>query len=58
MGDKVLQYVGKLLKDICQEPMLPVRYGGEEFAVLMPGTTIDAAAEIAEKYVKNSGDPY
>ena len=49
MGDKVLQYVGKLLKDICQEPMLPVRYGGEEFAVLMPGTTIDAAAEIAEK---------
>jgi len=35
MGDKVLQYVGKLLKDICPEPMLPVRYGGEEFAVLM-----------------------
>jgi diguanylate cyclase len=49
MGDKVLQYVGKLLKDICPEPMLPVRYGGEEFAVLMPGVNIDSASEIAEK---------
>lgn len=49
MGDKVLQYVGKLLKDVCPEPMLPVRYGGEEFAVLMPGVDIDSASEIAEK---------
>ncbi|WP_067863788.1 GGDEF domain-containing protein [Neptuniibacter marinus] len=49
MGDKVLQYVGKLLKDVCPEPMLPVRYGGEEFAVLMPGVNIESASEIAEK---------
>lgn len=49
MGDKVLQYVGKLLKDICLEPMLPVRFGGEEFAVLMPGTSKEQAFEIAEK---------
>ena len=49
MGDKVLQYVGKLLKEVCQEPMLPVRFGGEEFAVLMPGTEQNDAAIIAEQ---------
>ncbi|WP_299177186.1 GGDEF domain-containing protein [uncultured Neptuniibacter sp.] len=49
MGDKVLQYVGKLLKEVCQEPMLPVRFGGEEFAVLMPGTTKKEAADIADQ---------
>jgi diguanylate cyclase len=49
MGDKVLQYVGKLLKEVCPEPMLPVRFGGEEFAVLMPSTSVDEAANIAEQ---------
>lgn len=49
MGDKVLQYVGKLLKETCPEPMLPVRFGGEEFAILMPGTDKDTAATIAEQ---------
>lgn len=49
MGDKVLQYVGKLLKDSCPEPMIPVRYGGEEFAVLMPGSTQETASKLAEE---------
>lgn len=49
MGDKVLQYVGKLLKEVCPEPMLPVRFGGEEFAVLMPQTNKATAAELAEQ---------
>lgn len=47
MGDKVLQYVGKLLRDMCPEPMLPVRFGGEEFAVLLPGATAQDAAELS-----------
>ena len=49
MGDKVLQYVGKLLKEVCPEPMLPVRFGGEEFAVLMPKTDKETAASLAEQ---------
>jgi len=49
MGDKVLQYVGKLLKEVCPEPMLPVRFGGEEFAVLMPQTDKETAAALAEQ---------
>ncbi|MCO4757073.1 MAG: GGDEF domain-containing protein [Oceanospirillaceae bacterium] len=47
MGDKVLQYVGKLLRDFCPEPMLAVRYGGEEFAVIMPALTASKSAELA-----------
>ncbi|MEH6579212.1 MAG: diguanylate cyclase [Amphritea sp.] len=48
MGDKVLQYVGKMVKSECTDPLLPVRFGGEEFAILMPKTTTEAAAELAE----------
>lgn len=48
MGDKVLQYVGKLLKTECVEPILPVRFGGEEFAILMIGKEKRAATALAE----------
>ncbi|WP_027859161.1 GGDEF domain-containing protein [Marinobacterium jannaschii] len=48
MGDKVLQYVGKLLRDSCSEPNLPVRFGGEEFAILLQKATVAEAAEVAE----------
>jgi diguanylate cyclase len=48
MGDKVLQYVGKLLKENTAEPLLAVRFGGEEFAVLLPGGTLDEGARLAE----------
>ncbi len=48
MGDKVLQYFGKLLKDECKEPTLAVRFGGEEFAILLIGQPLSLAAELAE----------
>lgn len=48
MGDKVLSYVGALLKEGCPAPMLPVRYGGEEFAVLVSGESLKHAAQVAE----------
>ena len=48
MGDKVLQYVGKMVKSECTDALLPVRFGGEEFAVLMPKKTTEEAATLAE----------
>ncbi|MDF2182877.1 GGDEF domain-containing protein [Neptuniibacter sp. CAU 1671] len=48
MGDKVLQHVGKLLQANCPEPMIPVRYGGEEFAVILPECSAHKAAAVAE----------
>jgi diguanylate cyclase len=52
MGDKVLQYVGRLLKEECAEPLIPVRFGGEEFAVMLPGMQQADAEAIAERLRK------
>ena len=49
MGDKVLQYVAKLVMNECPAPFLPVRFGGEEFAMLLPGQDCTASAALAEK---------
>jgi len=49
MGDQVLKLVGKLLKTECKEPIVPVRFGGEEFALLCLGVDLKKANEIAEK---------
>ena len=49
MGDQVLKFVGQLLKSECQKPLVPVRFGGEEFALLCPRMDISKAVKIAEK---------
>ena len=49
IGDQVLKYVGDLLKKECPETVVPVRFGGEEFAMLCPNYSIDKAQEVAEK---------
>ncbi|NRA19338.1 MAG: GGDEF domain-containing protein [Oceanospirillaceae bacterium] len=48
MGDQVLKFVGKLLKAECPAPIVPVRFGGEEFALLCPGMDLDKTREVAE----------
>lgn len=48
-GDEVLRAVGQQLVSTCREMDLPCRYGGEEFAVIMPATRIDAAKVAAER---------
>jgi diguanylate cyclase len=48
-GDEVLKGVGRVLRDTCREMDIPCRYGGEEFAVIMPAMTGDAAKLGAER---------
>lgn len=48
-GDMVLRAVGTVLQDACDGEQLPCRLGGEEFMALLPKTSLEAAAEIAEK---------
>ena len=38
-GDKVLQHLGALLKTQVRQYDIPVRFGGEEFAVILPATS-------------------
>ena len=48
-GDRVLQEVADLLRASVRGSDIAVRYGGEEFAVLLPGTPAQVAAERAEE---------
>lgn len=51
-GDDALKAVASVLKNNTRRPLdSAFRYGGEEFAVLLPNTPIDAAAKIAKKIV-------
>ena len=48
-GDTVLSQMGKLLMDSLRKDDAPVRYGGEEFAVLAPQTNLLQTYRVAEK---------
>lgn len=56
MGDKVLYMAATLIKSICRDTDYVFRYGGEEFAVLLPETTVNEAYEIAERVRKKISD--
>jgi two-component system, cell cycle response regulator len=47
-GDQVLRVLGKLLRSAAKPHELAARYGGEEIALILPGTTRAAAAKTAE----------
>lgn len=49
MGSKVLFEVGQLLKEIVREVDTVIRYGGDEFTVLLVETGSDGALIIAER---------
>lgn len=60
-GDAVLSAVAKGLEKTVRNVDLVARYGGEEFAVVLPGTGIELAKEVAErvrKYVESARFPY
>lgn len=48
-GDEVLVSFTRLIKDCVRRGDLVVRYGGEEFCVLLPATTLSAATALAER---------
>ncbi|MDR6958651.1 diguanylate cyclase (GGDEF)-like protein [Pseudomonas brassicacearum] len=65
-GDHCLAEVAQVLKDCCHRKAdLAVRYGGEEFAVLLPDTNLNGAMALAEqirhrvidKHITHAGSP-
>jgi len=49
VGDQVLRFVASTLKANITGKDVAARYGGEEFAVVMPGTPLRAAIEVANQ---------
>ena len=49
MGDQVLKLVGKALRDCVRDGDMPARFGGEEFAVILPDATLPAATVIGDR---------
>ncbi|MCZ6641366.1 MAG: GGDEF domain-containing protein [Gammaproteobacteria bacterium] len=49
VGDEVLQFVAKKLISTAKPEDLSARYGGEEFCLILPGTSLTAAAALGER---------
>jgi diguanylate cyclase (GGDEF)-like protein/PAS domain S-box-containing protein len=48
-GDKVLQIISSLMKDLLRQTDVIGRYGGDEFLLILPETALKGAREIAER---------
>jgi diguanylate cyclase (GGDEF)-like protein len=48
-GDQVLQMVTREIEACCRKADLPARWGGDEFAILMPETSCTDAGLVAER---------
>ncbi len=48
-GDKVLKQTGDIMRNTIRGADQAFRYGGDEFAILLPQTKIEAAYEVAER---------
>ncbi len=55
MGDEVLSQIGKIIATHTRKSDFAVRYGGEEFLIIMPKTSENEAFAVAEK-IKESVD--
>jgi len=51
-GDRVLKFIASVLSEKVRATDFVSRYGGEEFAVLLPETSVDRARVVAEKIRK------
>jgi len=48
--DMVLSEIGKMLKEYIRQSDLICRYGGEEFAIILPNTRAENARKVCERF--------
>jgi diguanylate cyclase (GGDEF)-like protein len=49
VGDAVLTEMSRILRKHCRQSDIPARWGGEEFAILLPNTDISGGQALAER---------
>ncbi len=52
VGDQVLKQVSQIIKDVVRSVDRTIRFGGEEFSILLPETIVDEALNVAERLRK------
>ncbi|MFA5317342.1 MAG: diguanylate cyclase, partial [Dehalococcoidales bacterium] len=52
-GDDVLKQFGKIISQSARTIDICFRYGGDEFAVILPGTPLEGASKVAERILKS-----
>ncbi len=56
IGDEILSWIGRVLIEHTRAADTPFRVGGEEFAVLAPGTSGDVARHVSQRLVSLVGE--
>lgn len=49
LGDSALMHLGRVMQSVLRSEDVLARIGGDEFAILLPNTTLSAAASLAER---------
>ncbi|MFH0702091.1 MAG: diguanylate cyclase [bacterium] len=49
LGDEILKQIAQIILNTCRKIDMPSRYGGEEFAIILPETEKQNAIKIAER---------
>ncbi|WP_421259775.1 sensor domain-containing diguanylate cyclase [Aeromonas sp. 600774] len=52
LGDQALIHLGRVMQSVLRSEDVLARIGGDEFAILLPNTTLSAAASLAERLRK------
>jgi len=55
-GDRLLKETAKLLKKVCRSDDILARWGGDEFVILLPKTSIASAEEIVQRIKKECSE--
>jgi len=55
-GDEVLKKLGRLILKNCRESDIPVRWGGDEFLLLLPETSEEQVRTLIKRIISQSGE--
>ncbi len=55
-GDELIKRAGKIIEDSCRKSDILARWGGDEFVILLPHTTLKTGEKICERIFKKANN--